>query len=203
MPTCLPLLRGSHVSRRFRFKNFLNNRFLNKFIKKDKILDILITTILILYRKLYRNIVSIIVLNIGTRQYNIKINLAISCSPNFIESFVGVSLFKMHDYAIEFIKYRKFLFIYRQSTFKLSSYEHYRYKTTVTKQYALIDTNRKIKKSQCEFEQANAETHLPIRQHTYQRQKTLYCCRRIHLASPVAFYRHKVPTNPLLSAAIK
>ena len=48
----------------------------------DKILDILATTILILYRKLCRNIVSIIVLNVESRQYNIKIHLAISCSPN-------------------------------------------------------------------------------------------------------------------------
>ena len=40
------------------------------------ILNILVTTILILYRKLYINIVSIIVLNIETRQYNININLA-------------------------------------------------------------------------------------------------------------------------------
>ena len=45
-------------------------------MKQGKILDILVTTILILYRKLYRNIVSIIVLNIGARQYNIKVNLA-------------------------------------------------------------------------------------------------------------------------------
>ena len=35
----------------------------------------------IVYRKLYRNIVLIIVLNIEARQYNIKISLAISCSP--------------------------------------------------------------------------------------------------------------------------
>ena len=42
---------------------------------------ILDTTILILYRKLYINIVPIIVLNIEARHYNIKINLAISCSP--------------------------------------------------------------------------------------------------------------------------
>ena len=47
------------------------------FLRQDKILDILVTTILILYR----NIVSIIVLNIDASQYNIKINLAISCSP--------------------------------------------------------------------------------------------------------------------------
>ena len=52
------------------------------FSREVKILD---TTILIFYRKLYINIVPIIVLNIETRQYNIKINLAISCSPNFLE----------------------------------------------------------------------------------------------------------------------
>ena len=43
---------------------------------QDKILYILDTAILIWYRKLYLNIVSIIVLNIETREYNIKINLA-------------------------------------------------------------------------------------------------------------------------------
>ena len=48
------------------------------FARQDKILYILETTILIKYRKLYTNIVSIIVLNIEARQYNIKINLAIS-----------------------------------------------------------------------------------------------------------------------------
>ena len=42
---------------------------------------IFVTTIMILYRTLYRNIISIIVLNIEARQYNIKIDLAISCSP--------------------------------------------------------------------------------------------------------------------------
>ena len=52
------------------------------FSRQDKILYILDTIILILHRKLYINIVSIIVLNIGVKQYNIKINLAISCSPN-------------------------------------------------------------------------------------------------------------------------
>ena len=41
-------------------------------IWQDKILYILDTTILILYRKLYINIVSIIVLNIEARQYNVK-----------------------------------------------------------------------------------------------------------------------------------
>ena len=50
------------------------------FSRRGKILYILDTTILILYRKLYINIVSIIVLNIESRQYNININLIISCS---------------------------------------------------------------------------------------------------------------------------
>ena len=50
------------------------------FSRQEKILYILDTTILILYRKLYINIVSIIVLNIEARKCNIKINLAISCS---------------------------------------------------------------------------------------------------------------------------
>ena len=44
-----------------------------------------------MYRKLYRNIVSIIALNIEARQYNIKINLAISCSRTY------VSAHKLHD----------------------------------------------------------------------------------------------------------
>ena len=47
------------------------------FSRQYKIVYILVTTILILYRKLYRHIVSIIVLNIEARQYTIKINLAI------------------------------------------------------------------------------------------------------------------------------
>ena len=47
------------------------------FSRLDKILNILDTTILILYCKLYINVVSIIVLNIEARQCNIKINLAI------------------------------------------------------------------------------------------------------------------------------
>ena len=46
------------------------------FRRQEKILYILDTTILILYRKPYTNIVSIIVLNIEARQYNININLA-------------------------------------------------------------------------------------------------------------------------------
>ena len=54
---------------------------LNSLNFQNKILYILDTTILILYRKLYINIVSTIVLNIEARQYNIEINLSISCSP--------------------------------------------------------------------------------------------------------------------------
>ena len=62
------------------------------FSKQDKILDILVTTILILYRKPYINIVSIIVLNIEARQCNIKINLAISCSPSSFVALVALSV---------------------------------------------------------------------------------------------------------------
>ena len=47
------------------------------FSSQDKIHYILVAIILILYRKLYRNMVSIIVLNIETRQYNNNINLDI------------------------------------------------------------------------------------------------------------------------------
>ena len=64
------------------FNKLLRLENVKLFSRQDKILDILVTTILILYRKLHRNIVSIIVLNIESRQYNIKINLAISCSPS-------------------------------------------------------------------------------------------------------------------------
>ena len=67
---------------------FINNYFnkllwlqnLKLFTRQNKIFYILDNTILILYRKLYINIVSIIVLNIEARQYNIKNNLAMSCS---------------------------------------------------------------------------------------------------------------------------
>ena len=59
--------------------NYYDQKMLSYF--QDKILYILVTTILILYRKLYRNIELIIVLSIEARQY-IKINLATSCSPN-------------------------------------------------------------------------------------------------------------------------
>ena len=56
------------------------------FSRKDKILDILDATILILYRKLCINIVSIIVLNIEASQYNIKINLAICPGLSIIKT---------------------------------------------------------------------------------------------------------------------
>ena len=62
------------------------------FSRQDKILFILDTTILILYRKLYINIVLIIVLNFEARQYNIKINLSISCSPKKCYDFYKVVL---------------------------------------------------------------------------------------------------------------
>ena len=54
---------------------------------QDKILD---TTLLILYRKLYINIVSIMVLNIEARQYNIKINLVGRGAPH---TSVALSLY--------------------------------------------------------------------------------------------------------------
>ena len=57
-----------------------------KLFSQDKD-NILATTILILYRKLHINIVSIIVFNIEAIQYNMKINLAISCSPKFSKLF--------------------------------------------------------------------------------------------------------------------
>ena len=47
------------------------------FSRQDKILHILDATILIFYRKLYINILSIIDLNVDVIQYNIKINLTI------------------------------------------------------------------------------------------------------------------------------
>ena len=53
--------------------------------------NILYTTIMILYRKLYINIVSIIVLNIEAIQCNIKINLVISCSPKKISKKKSLS----------------------------------------------------------------------------------------------------------------
>ena len=73
------------------YQNLLNYDYFDKllrlenvklFSRQDKILYILDITIFILYRKQYINIVLIIVLNIEVRQYNIKINLAISCNPS-------------------------------------------------------------------------------------------------------------------------
>ena len=63
------------------FDKLLRLEKVKLFSRQDKILDI---KILILYRKQYMmtSIISIIVLNIEAKQYNIKINLAISCSPN-------------------------------------------------------------------------------------------------------------------------
>ena len=63
------------------FDKLLRLENVQLFSRQGKILYILVTTILILYPKLYINIVSIIVFNIEARQYNIKIDLAISCSP--------------------------------------------------------------------------------------------------------------------------
>ena len=66
------------------FDKLLRLENLKLFSRQDKILYILDTTILILYQNLYINIISIIVLNIEASQYNIQINLAISCSPKFV-----------------------------------------------------------------------------------------------------------------------
>ena len=68
------------VCRRRFFDKLLQLENVKLFSRQDKILYILDTIILKLYRKLYLNIVSIIVLNVEARQYNIKINLAISCT---------------------------------------------------------------------------------------------------------------------------
>ena len=65
------------------FDKLLRLENVKLFSRQDKIRYILDTTILILYRKLYINMVSIIVLNIEETQYNININLAISCSPSY------------------------------------------------------------------------------------------------------------------------
>ena len=64
------------------FDKLLRLENVKLFSRQDKILYILDITIFILYRKQYINIVLIIVLNIEVRQYNIKINLAISCNPS-------------------------------------------------------------------------------------------------------------------------
>ena len=69
------LLNYNYFDKLLRFEN------VNLFSRQDKIIYIIDTTILILYRKLYINIVSIIVLNYETRQCNVKINLAISSRP--------------------------------------------------------------------------------------------------------------------------
>ena len=61
------------------FDKLLRLENVKLFSRQDNILD---NTILILYRKLYINIVSIIVLSIEARQYNINMNLATSSSPN-------------------------------------------------------------------------------------------------------------------------
>ena len=78
------------------------NNFVKLFSEQDKILYILDTIILILYRKLYINIVSIILLNIEAKQYNIKINLAISCNPNLSKHFflLGVNKY-LHPYVFD------------------------------------------------------------------------------------------------------
>ena len=70
------------------FNKLLQLENVKLFLKQDKILDILVTAIFILYRKLYINIVLIIVLNIDVRQYNIKINLAISSSPSLFSILI-------------------------------------------------------------------------------------------------------------------
>ena len=72
------------------------------FSRQDKILFILDTTILILYRKLYIYIVSIIVLNFEARQYNIKINLAISGSPIILKLIFCDSCFSQTKYYWKF-----------------------------------------------------------------------------------------------------
>ena len=72
------------------FDKLLRLEIVKLLSRQYKILDI---TILTLYRKLYINIVSIIVLGIEIRQYNIKINPNISCSPR-TEFFFYYYLFK-------------------------------------------------------------------------------------------------------------
>ena len=56
--------RGLHPCYYDYFDKLLRLENVNLFSRQDKILYILVTTILVLYRKLYINIVSIIVLNI-------------------------------------------------------------------------------------------------------------------------------------------
>ena len=69
------------------FDKLLRLENVKLFSRQSKVLYLLVTTILILHRKLYRNIVSIIVLNIETRQYNIKINLAYRTALEIKEIF--------------------------------------------------------------------------------------------------------------------
>ena len=70
------------------------------FSRQGNILYILDTTILMFYRKLYINIVSIIVLDIEVRQYNIKINLAISCSPSKVYKISVLKIYLMWNHII-------------------------------------------------------------------------------------------------------
>ena len=58
------------------FEELLRLVTFNLFSRQDKILYILDATILILYRKRFINIVSIVALNIEARQYKININIA-------------------------------------------------------------------------------------------------------------------------------
>ena len=66
---------------------------LKLFSRQDKILYILDTTILILYRKLYINIVSIIVLNIEARKYKIRIILLCRAA---LEKIIGIWSFVLN-----------------------------------------------------------------------------------------------------------
>ena len=66
---------------------------LKLFSRQDKILYILDTTILILYRKLYINIVSIIVLNIEARKYKFRIILLCRAA---LEKIIGIWRFMLN-----------------------------------------------------------------------------------------------------------
>ena len=77
-PSISSTIGGLHPRYYDYFDKLLRLENVELFSRQNKIPDI---TIFILYRKLNINIVSIIVLNIEPRQCNIKINLAISCSP--------------------------------------------------------------------------------------------------------------------------
>ena len=85
--------RGSHPCYYVYFNKLLRLENVELFSIQVKILYILDIIILILYRKLYINIVSIIVLNIEARQYKIKINLAVWYSSSFNALLKHVSLF--------------------------------------------------------------------------------------------------------------